>query len=268
MKIVYVGDCGVDDYNGKLFPGGCALNVVYFANKLGLKIDLVSCVGNDKNGSIVLNINNQIHQLTGKTAKQKIKILPSGEKKFVGYYPGILSQFSLSKSDIDFIKQHEILITLYFSQIEHLFKQVTKINFKGNKIVDFMDGTDFRKDVNFVKKYAQWWDVGFFGLSDKDSALVQDLIQLARNMNKLVVITLGSGGSLAVWQSKVYKQQSKPVSVIDTTGCGDAYLAGFLASWLKHKKIQRAMQVGNELAGAVAQHLGVIVGDSLKGESN
>ncbi|MDZ7587497.1 MAG: PfkB family carbohydrate kinase, partial [Patescibacteria group bacterium] len=100
MKVVYVGDCGVDDYNGKLYPGGCALNTAYYANQAGLKIDLVSCVGNDKNSQIPLKINSQIHQLMGKTPKQKIKVLPSGEKKFVGYYPGVLSEFNLSQKDI------------------------------------------------------------------------------------------------------------------------------------------------------------------------
>jgi len=265
MKVVYVGDCGVDDYNGKLYPGGCALNTAYYANQTGFKIDLVSCVGNDKNSRIPLNVAkkiklniNHVHQLEGETPKQKIKVLPSGEKKFVGYYPGVLSAFNLLKADVDFIKQHEVLITLYYSQISHLFNQVTKIKFPGLKVVDFMDANDFNKDINFVKKYASWWDIGFFGLSGKDSALIQDLIQLAKNKNKLVVITLGSGGSLAIWQSKIYKQKLKPIKAVDTTGCGDAYLAGFLTDWLQHKSIQQAMNFGSTLAAAVAKHLGAI----------
>lgn len=56
MKTVYVGDCGVDDYSGKLYPGGCGLNVAYYTKQAGLKIDLVSCVGNDKNSNIPLNV--------------------------------------------------------------------------------------------------------------------------------------------------------------------------------------------------------------------
>ncbi|MDZ7587484.1 MAG: carbohydrate kinase family protein, partial [Patescibacteria group bacterium] len=83
-------------------------------------------------------------------------------------------------------------------------------------------------------------------------------IQLAKNQNKLVVITLGSGGSLTVWQSKIYKQKLKPVKAVDTTGCGDAYLAGFLTDWLQHKNIQQAMKLGSELAARVAKHPGAI----------
>ena len=168
MKTVYVGDCGVDDYSGKLYPGGCGLNVAYYTKQAGLKIDLVSCVGNDKNSNIPLNVVKKIHldishihSLQGETAKQKIQVLGNGEKKFIGYYPGVLSDFKLDLNDINFINEHDVLVTLFYSQISHLFDQITKIKFSGLKVVDFMDGADFNKDINFVKKYANWWDIGF-----------------------------------------------------------------------------------------------------------
>lgn len=265
MKVVYVGDCGVDDYNGKLYPGGCALNVAYYTNQAGLKIDLVSCLGNDKNSNIPLNVVKKIHldtiyihSLEGETPKQKIQVLTNGEKKFVGYYPGVLSDFKLNEDDLNFINQHDVLVTLFYSQISHLFEQVTNLNFPGTKIVDFMDGADFNKDINFVKKYIKQWDIGFFGLSGRDSSLIKDLIQLAKNNSKLIIITLGSSGSLAVCQAKIYKQKSKPIKVIDTTGCGDAYLGGFLASWLENKNIKQAMDTGADLAAKCAIHLGSI----------
>lgn len=258
MKVVYVGDCGVDDYNGKLYPGGCALNVAYYANQAGLKIDLVSCVGNDKNSNIPLKINSQIHQLVGKTPMQKIKVLANGEKKFIGYLPGVLSDFKLNKDDVNFIGKHDVLVTLFYSQIKHLFQQVTSLNFSGTKVVDFMDGNDFNKDINFVKKYANWWDIGFFGLTGNDSQFIQQLLQLAKNLSKTMVITLGSGGSLAVSHNKIFKVKAKPIQAIDTTGCGDAYIAGFLADYLSKKGIKAAMENGSCLAAKVAKNLGAI----------
>ena len=169
-----------------------------------------------------------------------------------------MSDFKLSKKDIDFIWQHEVLITLYYTQISRLFNQLTKIKFPGLKVVDFMDANDFNHDINFIKKYAYWWDLAFIGLSEKDKRLIQDLLKLAKNMSKTVVITLGSGGSLAVYHNKIVKVKVKPIQAVDTTGCGDAYIAGFLANWLKHKKIQQAMNAGSELAATVAKHLGAI----------
>jgi len=265
MKTVYVGDCGVDEYNGKLLPGGCALNVAYYAQKSDLNIDMVSCLGDDEAAKIPLSICQKIgleidyiHILPGQTPKQKIQVLPNGEKKFIGYFPGVLSDFNLSQKDIDYILQHEVLITLYYTQISLLFNQVTKIKFPGLKVVDFMDGCDFNYDINFVKKYAGWWDIGFFGLSGNDSNLIKDLLQLAKNMNKMVVITLGSGGSLVVCHNKIFKVKAKSIQAVDTTGCGDAYLAGFLNSWLKNKDIHLAIKAGSLLAIGVAKYQGAI----------
>lgn len=73
----------------------------------------------------------------------------------------MLSDFKLDLNDINFINEHDVLVTLFYSQISHLFDQITKIKFSGLKVVDFMDGADFNKDINFVKKYANWWDIGF-----------------------------------------------------------------------------------------------------------
>ena len=265
MKVVYVGDCGVDDYSGKLYPGGCGLNVAYYANQAGLKIDLVSCIGNDENGNVPLDIVKKmqldisyIHRLNGKTSKQSISVLPDGEKKFITYDPGVISGFRLNQGDIKFIKEHDILLTIYYSQISHLFNEVMGINFSGTKIIDFMDGKDFRKDINFVKKYVNWWDIGFFGLSYQDKAFINGLIQLAKDLKKKVVITLGSQGSLIVWNKKIFRQKVKPIAAVDTTGCGDAYLGGFLAEWFKSRNIRPAMTIGKELADKCASHLGSI----------
>lgn len=265
MKVVYVGDCGVDDYSGKLYPGGCGLNVAYYSKQAGLKIDLVSCVGSDENSKIPLDLvkkigldESHIYRLNGVTPKQIIKILSAGEKKFITYDPGVISGFRLGQGDIKFIKQHDVLLTIYYSQINDLFNEVIKINFSGTKIVDFMDGKDFRKDINFVKESVNWWDIGFFGLSLEDKIFINDLIMLAKAKKKKIVITLGSQGSLAIWENKIYRQKVKPIKIVDTTGCGDAYLAGFLSSWLADKKIKQSMNLGQVMAEKCASQLGSI----------
>lgn len=264
-KVAYVGDVGVDDYGGVLYPGGCGLNVAYYAKKAGFTIDLISCVGTDEDGQLPLHVAQKnelgighVHTIPGKTPRQKIHVLTNGERKFVQYFPGVLSNFNLSNSDIDVITQHEVLMTLHYSQIHHLFEQVAHIPFNGLRVVDFMDGNDFNRDINFVKRYLHQWDIGFFGLSVDDQLFIEDLIQLSRKMKKLVVITLGAEGSLAYWRGNMYEQESKIVKAVDTTGCGDAYLAGFLVDWLKSRDVHRAMNEGASLAAECATHFGSI----------
>ncbi|MGD9210986.1 MAG: PfkB family carbohydrate kinase [Desulfobacteraceae bacterium] len=47
----------------------------------------------------------------------------------------------------------------------------------------------------------------------------------------LIVLTLGSDGSIAFYGSKSYQQRTLITNnVVDTTGCGDAFQAGFVSS--------------------------------------
>ena len=266
MKRVYVGDVGVDEYTGQLLPGGCALNTAFHGKKLGLSVDLVSCLGNDEAAKIPLTICQKINLsadhisiLPGQTPKQKIQILPNGEKNFISYLPGVLRDFSLEKHDIDFIKEHDALITVYFDQIKNLFNQLIKINFPGLKIIDFMNGSDFQHNLSFVIDSSHWWDVGFFGLSDKDEKFIVDLIKLSQKSQKLILVTLGSKGSLVSIKGKIYWQKAKFVkNIIDTSGCGDAYLASFLSGILNGNDILAAMKKASTYSSKIAGHLGSI----------
>ncbi len=65
------------------------------------------------------------------------------------------------------------------------------------------------------------------------------------------VVKLGAGGAL--WQSGfiLASAPAEPVSeVVDTTGAGDAFAAGFLASWLLHPEPETALAAGNRVAAA------------------
>lgn len=74
---------------------------------------------------------------------------------------------------------------------------------------------------------------------------------------KLVVVTAAAEGSYAYHEGKVYYQKSvKPKKVIDTTGAGDAYTAGFLTTYLKHEDVVRAMKAGARYASHILGHVG------------
>ena len=45
-------------------------------------------------------------------------------------------------------------------------------------------------------------------------------------------------------------------TVIDTTGCGDSYHAGFVCSYILEKDIEKAMSVGSEIAAETLMHYG------------
>ena len=75
--------------------------------------------------------------------------------------------------------------------------------------------------------------------------------------NHLLVITNGKKGSYAYHDSKVYYQKAiVTTKVLDTTGAGDAFTAGFIASYIQTSDIQKSMKAGAEYAVRIIARLG------------
>ncbi|MFD0684672.1 carbohydrate kinase family protein [Actinomadura fibrosa] len=71
-----------------------------------------------------------------------------------------------------------------------------------------------------------------------------------------VVVTLGEKGSLVATADGVRRLPALPVEVVDTTGCGDAYCAGFITGLLHGRDVAEAARWGTAAAATVAQGLG------------
>lgn len=73
---------------------------------------------------------------------------------------------------------------------------------------------------------------------------------------KAVLVTLGSEGSLVATADATTRLPALDVDVKDTTGCGDAYCAGFITGLVHGKDIETAARWGTATAATVAQGLG------------
>ncbi len=59
----------------------------------------------------------------------------------------------------------------------------------------------------------------------------------------VVAVKFGQGGGLAMWQDEVVRSESIPIDVVDTTGAGDSFDAGFLAGRLAGWSLSRCLQL-------------------------
>ena len=74
---------------------------------------------------------------------------------------------------------------------------------------------------------------------------------------KILVITDGENGSYAYFDGKVYYQRAEKVEkIIDTTGAGDAFTAGFIGEFIKTKDVERSMKAGSLYAAEILGRLG------------
>ena len=71
------------------------------------------------------------------------------------------------------------------------------------------------------------------------------------------MITLGPDGSLALGRAARIACPAHPVQrVVDTTGAGDAFTAGFLCEYALAGDVQRSLARGSQVAAATLGHLG------------
>jgi fructoselysine 6-kinase len=123
------------------------------------------------------------------------------------------------------------------------------------------DGVSLSQDVSVNAAPA---DLGVEGLSlafaslpeaqaDRAEARAAELLEQGA---KAAVITLGARGSLALIGGQTFRAAARMISPVDTTGAGDAYIAGFLTAHLNGASVPAAMAAGHACAAACCGHPG------------
>lgn len=115
-----------------------------------------------------------------------------------------------------------------------------------------------------VARFLGWTEGAHLLLANRDeAALLAGTPEPHAAASKLgdtyaeVVVKLGRQGAL--WQQGFITASApaeRGVEVVDTTGAGDAFAAGFLASWLLHPEPEAALAAGNRLAARAVGAVG------------
>ena len=201
------------------------------------------------------------------TGASLIFITPDSERTMCTYL-GISSQ--LSKEDIneDYIKDYEIIFLEGYlwdkGMSEEMFKHVINLAKKNNiKIVmslsDIFCVTRHREDFFELLKN----DLNILiGNENEINELMQknnllDSMNELKNINKLIIITRSENGSVTVLNNEITNCESVKVEkVLDLTGAGDLFAAGFLKEYLDKSNIKKCLQTGSNLAAKIIQKVG------------
>ena len=84
-----------------------------------------------------------------------------------------------------------------------------------------------------------------------------DVISFGKKLNKTLVVTRSDQGSVAISQGKVTECQShKDLKILDLTGAGDLFAAGFLHGYVNNLPIKESLSKGTEMASKIIQQIG------------
>jgi fructokinase len=84
-----------------------------------------------------------------------------------------------------------------------------------------------------------------------------EVINFSKQLNKLVVITRGEKGAVAIKGEEVIETTiQQNLKILDLTGAGDLFAAGFLHGHINKLSIKESLEKGTEMASKVIQQIG------------
>lgn len=259
----------------ELSPGGSASNSAIMMRTLGSSVCLLSAVGGDEFGRIVLKdlgkngINTASVKVFGNSSTGiGLSILSAGGEKSVLVYRGAnsaLGQSDVSESAIKNSKR--ILITSLVSAKNYgLFKKVLALAGKHGKPVVFAPSiTMLHSWMPELRKLRPRFDMVIMNYEEgryytgKDS--IRDILGLLPG--KIAVVTKDVEGAYAAGKSgkssknaKYFHVSAVPVKIKDTTGAGDAFSGAFAHAYYSTHSINDALKTAAAAAALKLTHKG------------
>lgn len=239
--------------------GGNALNQAVRFRRMGHRSAFIGALGTDWSGDQIAVLLasysvdvSHTHRVSGKTATNQIVNDAEGERYGVdgAWEGGVYEQYRLTPSDWAFLAGFDVWAThannpSYADALEHK-------DDRQFMAVDFLHLEDYElleKSLNAAV------DIAYSGGT---ADMVDDLARAARvHPHSIIVLTLGKEGSIAFYGQETFAQKALPVErVVDTTGCGDAFQAGFTATYYRTRDIRASLLAGAELGRETALHYG------------
>ena len=90
-----------------------------------------------------------------------------------------------------------------------------------------------------------------------DAKNFEEVISFVKQLGKTIIITRGEKGSVAINNKEVFECESKKeLKIVDLTGAGDLFAAGFLHGHINNLSIKESLEKGTEMSSKIIQQIG------------
>lgn len=276
-EITFANNCDLVEETA-IKPGGDAMNNSINLAKLGNQVACIGRIGNDILGEYLyrtaerqgVDMSHSVRSENTPHAKSTILINADGNRKFF-YYPGSNVEFTIEDVDISLLEQCKILQiggTFHFPNFDGDKGAVTLLKkARERDVVTSMDvNTDFTGRWNEVICGCYPY-LDYFMPSLEQAQLITgtDNVEemaaffLQRGV-KNVIIKLGALGCYFENAEKAFYCGCYDVPTAETTGAGDAFVAGFLTGTLKGMSVEERITFATACSAFVVQKVGATAG--------
>ena len=235
-KVGFIGKVSDDDLGNKYEEGLKKENVEYFYSKKKEIIPTGTCL---------------------------ILITPDSERTMITFL-GTAGKINEKDINADAVKKSEILfLEGYLWDEGEPKKAFEKAINNSNKVA--MSLSDLfcveRHKPQFLELVKDKLDITFANEQEIKSLInankFDEVINFAKEVNKLIIITRGEKGALAVNKNEVIETPAKiNLKIKDLTGAGDLFAGGFLHGLINNKSIKESLEIGTEMSSKVIQIIG------------
>ena len=251
--------------------GGSVANSIVGLSQLGNKVGFIGKVNDDDLGKKYeegLKKEN-VHFFYSKkkeatpTGTCLILITPDSERTMVTFL-GTAGKINENDIDINAVKDSEILfLEGYLWDEGEPKKAFEKAINNSNKVA--MSLSDLfcvdRHKPHFLELVKNKLDITFANeqefMSLIDVKKFDEVINFAKNIDKLIIITRGDKGAVAINKDEVVECAAKKnLQIKDLTGAGDLFAGGFLHGLINNKSNKESLELGTEMSSRVIQIIG------------
>jgi len=90
-----------------------------------------------------------------------------------------------------------------------------------------------------------------------DAKKFEDIVLFGQELGKTIIVTRGEKGSIAITKDEIIECKSKKdLKIIDLTGAGDLFAAGYLHGYINNLTIRESLEKGTEMSSKIIQRIG------------
>ena len=255
----------------KTISGGSVANSIVGISQLGDKVGFIGKISDDEFGNKYeegLKKENVKYFYSKKkeelpTGTCLVLVTPDSERTMCTFL-GTAGKINENDISSDAIKGSEIIfLEGYLWDEGEPKKAFDKAINCANKVAMSLSDlfcVDRHKD-NFLNLVKNKLDIIFANEQEITSLInaknVDEIIKFSRQLNKLVIITRGEKGAIAINHNEVVECGiHKGVKIVDLTGAGDLFAAGFLHGYINNLSMQECLNEGTKMSSKVIQQIG------------
>ena len=251
--------------------GGSVANSIVGLSQLGNKVGFIGKVNEDELGDkYEEGLKKEKVEYFYSKKKEDLPtgscliLITSDSERTMCTFLGIAGKINENDVDINAVKNSEItFLEGYLWDEGDPKKAFDKAIQNSNKVA--MSLSDLfcveRHKPHFLNLFKNKLNITFSNeqeiLSLLDTKNFDEVVSFAKELGKLIVITRGEKGSIAINKNEVVECDiQKNIKIVDLTGAGDLFAAGFLHGHVNNLSIKESLQKGTEMSAKVIQKIG------------